>query len=331
MARIKKEEKKSNTLLLVLVGIMLFGTVAGGLLFQSPRQEDQPLLTTPPPLTIGPMEQTVTIRHNPVNTIIVTPEGRYQTITHDNNSIFVDSNHPLVGKTIEFDIQVTNLTRANFTGDAKTLTVENGDVIEVNYTGRLFGGEVFDTSLPEIAGNESVPKVSWFSVRPSYEPLEFTVGAGMMIPGFDEAVLDMEINETKTVEIPPEEGYGLHNPSLIQAMPRHQQWQKSLQLQRKRITYSTEEFQGYFGDVNITEGQVFNVPGTNFNATITYASGDTTITEMLLNQDEVIRLYEYPWDSTVVSMLPGQITLEHNLESGDVVQFEGLPWNSTVL
>lgn len=330
MARIKKEEKKSNTLLLVLVGIMLFGTVAGGLLFQTPRQEDQPLLTTPPPLTLGPQEQIVTIRHDPVNTTLVTAAG-YQTITYDNNSIYIDSNHPLAGNTLAFDISVTNITRANFTGDVKNMTVEKSDVIKVNYTGSLLGGEVFDTSHPEIAGNESIPKVSWFSVRPSYQPLVFTVGSGMMIPGFDEAVQGMKINETKTVEIPPEEGYGPHNSSLIQAMPRHQQWQKSLQLPRKRITYSTEEFQGYFGDANITQGNVFTVHGTNFNATIAYASGDTTIIEMLLNQGEVIRLYEYPWDSTVVSVLPGQINLEHNIKSGDVVQFQGLPWNSTVL
>lgn len=330
MARIKKEEKKSNALLLVLVGIMVFGTLAGGLLFQTPQQEDRPLLTTPPPLTIAPQENIVTIRHDPVNTTLLTAAG-YQTITYDNDSIFVDSNNPLAGKTLLFDIRVTNITRTNFTGDAKNMTVEDGDVIEVNYTGRLESGEVFDTSHPEIATNESVPKVPWFSVRTLYQPLEFSVGSGMMIPGFDAGVRGMRINETKTVEIPPEEGYGLHDPSLVQSMPRRQQWQKSLQLPRKRITYTPEEFQSYFGDVNITQGNVFTVPGTNFNATISYASGNTTIVEMLLNQGEVIRLYEYPWDSTVVSLTPGQINLEHNIKSGDVFQFQGLPWNSTVL
>jgi FKBP-type peptidyl-prolyl cis-trans isomerase 2 len=330
MARIKKEKEKSNVLLLVLVGIMLFGTIAGGLLFQSPRQEDQPLLTTPPPLTIAPQEDTVTIRHNPVNTTLLTAAG-YQTISYDNDSIFVDANHPLAGRNLSFDIRVTNITRANFTGDAKTLAVEEGDVIEVNYTGRLFGGEVFDTSHPEIAGNDSVPKVSWFSARQFYQPLVFTAGSGDMIAGFDEGVRGMKINETKTVEISSEKGYGERDPSLIQLAPIIQSWQKTMQLARKRITYTPEEFQSNFGSVNITEGQVFTVPGTNFNATITYASGNTTIVEMLPAQGEVIRLYEYPWESTITSVTPGQINLEHNIKSGDVVHFPGLPWNSTVL
>jgi FKBP-type peptidyl-prolyl cis-trans isomerase 2 len=330
MARIKKEKEKSNVLLLVLVGIMLFGTIAGGLLFQSPRQEDQSLLTTPPPLTITPLEDTVTIRHNPVNTTLLTAAG-YQTISYDNDSIFVDANHPLAGENLSFDIHVTNITRANFTGDAKNRTVEEGDAIDVNYTGRLLSGEVFDTSYPEVATNDSVPKVSWFSVRQFYQPLSFTVGSGGMIAGFDEGVRGMKINETKTVVMLPEEGYGERDPSLIQVAPIIQSWQKTLQLPRNRITYTPEEFQSNFGGVNITQGQVFTVPGTNFNATITYASGNTTIVEMLPAQGEVIRLYEYPWESTVASVTPGQINLEHNIKSGDVVQFPGLPWNSTVL
>lgn len=329
MARIKKENEKSNVLLLVLVGIMLFGTIAGGLLFQTPQQEDQPLLTTPPPLTIAPQEDTVTIRHNPVNTTIVTAAG-YQTISYNNDSIFVDSNHPLAGKNLSFDIHVTNITRANFTGDAKTMAVEEGDTIEVNYTGRLLSGEVFDTSHPEIARNESVPKVSWFSARQFYEPLSFTVGSGGMIVGFDEGVRGMKINETKTVEIPPEKGYGFHNSSLIRAMPITQSWQKTMEM-RRYMELTKEDFQNSFGGINATQGAIFNVPGTSFNATVYYASGDMVVIEMILNQGEVVRLYEYPWESTVTSVTPGQINLEHNVKSGDIVQFPGVPWNSTVL
>lgn len=329
MARIRKEEKKSNALLLVLVGIMLFGTIAGGLLFQTPGQEDQPLLTTPPPLTLGLQEDTVTIRHNPIDTTIATATG-YQTITYDNDSIFVDSNHPLAGKTIVFDISVTNITRANFTGDTKSMAAEDDDVMEVNYTGRLLGGEVFDTSHPEIAVNESVQKVSWFNVRPVYQPLAFTVGSGMMIPGFDEAVHGMKINEVKTVDISPEKGYGLRNSSLVQVAPITQSWQKTMEL-GKYVEFTHEAFRDRFGDVNITQGEIFNVPGTNFNAAIYYEAGDRVVVEMLPKQGDVVRFYEYPWDSTVVSVTPGQINLKHNIESGDVVQFEGLPWNSTVL
>jgi len=67
--------------------------------------------------------------------------------------------------------------------------VEVGDTVSVEYEGRLSNGEVFDSS----AGRA---------------PLTFVVGAGMMIPGFDAAVLGMELNEEKTADIPAAEAYG---------------------------------------------------------------------------------------------------------------------------
>ena len=67
--------------------------------------------------------------------------------------------------------------------------VKNGDLVSVHYTGRLTTGEEFDSSQGR-------------------EPLEFTVGAGQMIPGFDSAVVGMMIGEKKTIQIAPEDAYG---------------------------------------------------------------------------------------------------------------------------
>jgi peptidylprolyl isomerase len=68
-------------------------------------------------------------------------------------------------------------------------TVQKGDLVKVHYTGRLTTGEQFDSS----AGRE---------------PLEFTVGAGQMIGGFDRGVEGMAIGEKKSINIPAAEGYG---------------------------------------------------------------------------------------------------------------------------
>jgi FKBP-type peptidyl-prolyl cis-trans isomerase 2 len=68
-------------------------------------------------------------------------------------------------------------------------TVQNGDRIQVHYTGKFEDGDVFDTS--EGGG-----------------PLEFEVGAGQLIPGFDTAVVGMQMGEKKQVTLPPEEAYG---------------------------------------------------------------------------------------------------------------------------
>ena len=81
-----------------------------------------------------------------------------------------------------------------------TDTIKSGDTIRVGYTGKLENGEIFDTS----EGREG---------------LKFTVGAGQLIRGFDQAVMGMKTGEQKTVTIPPEEGYGPRFEDRIIAIP----------------------------------------------------------------------------------------------------------------
>lgn len=84
-------------------------------------------------------------------------------------------------------------------------TVETGDTITVNYRGTLSDGTEFDSSL-----------------KPGRTPLEFTVGAGQMIAGFDEAVVGMKLNEEKTVTLAPDKAYGETRPDLIVKIPLEQ-------------------------------------------------------------------------------------------------------------
>ena len=80
---------------------------------------------------------------------------------------------------------------------------KNGDVVQVDYTGTLEDGTVFDTST-------SVGR----------EPLEFTLGEGQMIPGFEQAVLGMKVGESKTVTIPADEAYGQYSDDLVVVVNR---------------------------------------------------------------------------------------------------------------
>jgi peptidylprolyl isomerase len=82
-----------------------------------------------------------------------------------------------------------------------TEPVKNGDLVRVHYTGRLEGGEVFDSSRDG-------------------EPLEFTVGAGEVIQGFDAAVRGLSVGETRTVEIEPEDAYGPRREGLVTSISR---------------------------------------------------------------------------------------------------------------
>jgi FKBP-type peptidyl-prolyl cis-trans isomerase 2 len=79
--------------------------------------------------------------------------------------------------------------------------VKSGDKIKVHYHGKLTSGETFDSS----AGRE---------------PLEFEVGSGQVIPGFDEGVTGMAIGEKKTINIPFAEAYGPRNSEMVIEMPK---------------------------------------------------------------------------------------------------------------
>lgn len=81
--------------------------------------------------------------------------------------------------------------------------VKADDTVRVHYTGKLENGEVFDDSRGR-------------------EPFEFTLGQGMVIPGFEQAILDMEVSQNKVVTIPAAEAYGEHHAELVQEVPMNQ-------------------------------------------------------------------------------------------------------------
>jgi len=77
-----------------------------------------------------------------------------------------------------------------------------GNTVRVHYTGRLSDGTVFDSSQGR-------------------DPLEFTLGSGQVIPGFDEAVTGMAVGDSATVTIEPENAYGERREEMVQNVPRN--------------------------------------------------------------------------------------------------------------
>lgn len=76
-----------------------------------------------------------------------------------------------------------------------------GDTVKVHYTGRLDDGRVFDSSRQR-------------------DPLQLTLGEGRVIPGFEEAIAQMEPGDERTVRIPADQAYGTHRPDLVLSVDR---------------------------------------------------------------------------------------------------------------
>jgi FKBP-type peptidyl-prolyl cis-trans isomerase 2 len=80
--------------------------------------------------------------------------------------------------------------------------IKNGDTVNVNYTGKLEDGTIFDSSLIE-----------------GRTPLKVTLGQNQLIKGFENGLIDMLEGDKKTIEIEPTEAYGDHNPEMIIEIP----------------------------------------------------------------------------------------------------------------
>jgi FKBP-type peptidyl-prolyl cis-trans isomerase 2 len=80
------------------------------------------------------------------------------------------------------------------------MEAKTGDKVRVHYTGRLLDGTQFDSSEGR-------------------DPLEFTIGAGQMIKGFDAGVVGMKVGDKKTLQIPPDEAYGQRDDEAVIEFP----------------------------------------------------------------------------------------------------------------
>lgn len=81
--------------------------------------------------------------------------------------------------------------------------IKDGDNVKVHYTGKLSDGTVFDSS-------------------DGRDPLAFTIGKGMMIPGFEKGVMGMQLDEKKTITLQPDEAYGQVREDMIAEVPKSQ-------------------------------------------------------------------------------------------------------------
>jgi len=78
---------------------------------------------------------------------------------------------------------------------------KSGDIVKIHYKGTLDDGSQFDSSEDR-------------------DPLEFELGSGQVIPGFDTAVEGMTVGESKNVRLEPEEAYGPRHDQLVQEVER---------------------------------------------------------------------------------------------------------------
>jgi peptidylprolyl isomerase len=124
------------------------------------------------------------------------------------------------------------------------MTAQNGSTVKVHYTGTLKeDGSQFDSSEGR-------------------EPLEFKLGEGMVIAGFEKAVIGKSVGDTVTVEIPPEEGYGSPSEELV------------FQVRREQLPPTVELEEGIMLEIRTEDGQPAYVRVTDFDEELVTLDGN---------------------------------------------------------
>ncbi len=209
--------------------------------------------------------------------------------------------------------------------------VVSGSVIKVNYIGQLPDGRVFDTSLFTVASdNTTYPKSLFYTYRGSetmYGTLNFTVGAGSMITGFDRGVLGMAAGETKTITVEPSQGYGNMDPTKIFTYDINE----TIPILK---TMTAQAFKTMYKQDASTHLTVVD-PKYGWQVTVLSASDSAHVLVMNGPSDgSTYGIYSsadhptYGWTATVTNIDSYNITVHHNLDASSVRNVGCLDENS---
>ena len=192
------------------------------------------------------------------------------------------------------------------------LRAQERDSVTVEYVGTFENSElVFDTSVITVAqDNASYPKAFSFGWRDRWQPLQFAVGDGSMIRGFDQGVRGLAVGESRTLVVPYADGYGAADPSKIST-------RRLLESVPVRLTMNATHFLATYRTSAVSGINVTDLVG-GCTAVVSVAGSIVTVMNSPV-PDQAIRPYNL-WDATVVSIDDsanggvGEILVQHRLD-----------------
>lgn len=182
------------------------------------------------------------------------------------------------------------------------IVVEEGDTISVLYVGSLENGTVFDTNIIAKA-----QKAGIYNSQRNYEPLTFTVGSGQMIQGFENTVKGMELEQTKTVIIPPTEAYGKYDSNKVVKTPSKEELDRIMTLDN---TLNIPASSLLALDPKVGVGYEFTDNDMDYK--IVEEKGDTFVVKMIPKVGQTIALPNVAWEGTIISETENEITVRQD-------------------
>jgi len=185
-------------------------------------------------------------------------------------------------------------------------TAQLNDTVKVDYIGYLADGTVFDTSISEVAAVHDN-----LAGKTNLQPLEFVIGEGGLLPKFEDAVVGMNVGQTKTVELKAEDAYGPVQDNLIIQVPREQKIDRY-------ITLNTSEFKQVF-EADPELNKVYNVPGLDWKLKVVELKADSVKSENVVTESGTVQMPGASWKSTITKIDSTKIYLQQTPKIGDVL------------
>jgi len=212
--------------------------------------------------------------------------------------------------------------------DQDEWSVSEGDFAVVRYIGYYEDGEVFDSSISEdIELNKDLPLDESYENMPLYltvQPGTKIEGTSTVIDGFNEALKGMVIGEEKTIEVPPEKGYGEYDESLVEEIDFLVGVYDIVETVQKVQTITLQEYMEEYGNEPLLGNSVSLPYGT---AMITDIEDGVTFELQVVKEEEFYHNYVL---ASVIEESEDTITIEHHPTDGAVVYVEGGAAISTI-
>ena len=197
--------------------------------------------------------------------------------------------------------------------------VKAGNTIKVDYTGYLSGYTIFDTSVKAIGSDQAFAKSPSFNAPTDndYQPLTFTVASDQMIKGFDAAVVGMGAGQSRTVRVPPSEGYGKFETlrvNLTETFP--------MRLSMPRLNFTIT-----YGEEAVANKVVVE-PYWGWKLQVLSVDAETA--SLMVMPEINSTIFPYGWETRVVEVNgsadggAGRITVRHYPGTGQNVTVRGM-------
>ncbi|PKK85363.1 MAG: hypothetical protein CVT48_05745 [Thermoplasmata archaeon HGW-Thermoplasmata-1] len=195
------------------------------------------------------------------------------------------------------------------------MTVEDGDTVSVWYVGRFASnGTLFDTNVYESAKQANEEYGFALKARSAYKTLDFTLGKGSMVAGFEDAVNGMKVNETKTVVIAPWEAYG--NKTIPFDFDRISEFNVTETIPADQFAYLAQGAEYSVGDVFPHYTNAWNITVVSIDdAGVTFSATDAA-------EGWRGNIYQW-WNSTMTKVDDGVIVVRHDPAVGQ--KFDARP------